>query len=193
MIEINNAFPTTPIDKKDARSSFPGKEVQFLFKFKDRSNVRYIIEVDKFENNVHFIKFYRQRHEGHGVKKFQWRSRKVFSKEFSRIIATCAKVALDIRAKDETAIFAFVGQWDNKDVKNQNKESQRSRIYKRALSSLVNEHNYKFISREGINYIGLVPKATYQEGMEEVLFSQFFNWIGEDGLVDLLEVPSCEE
>lgn len=189
MIELKNAFKTTQLNRVKSGEYFrKGLDCQYLFKFKDRNNVRYHIIIDKYENNVNFVKFYRIRQENlKGSKKYQFRDKNP-KQEFSRIIATCVDVCLKIKKKDENSIFAFYGQWDETDILKGKTRSQRIRIYSRALKSICDTEKYKIASNEILNYIVLMPLNRYKENLEHTLYTQFYNWTGEKNLMSL-QVP----
>lgn len=186
MIDLKNGFHVTQIEKVKSASYFNDNlSTRHLFKFKDRNKISYHIIVDQYSNNVHFVKFYRRKHENmKGAKKYQHRNDNP-KQEFTRIIATCINVCLKLKSKNEDAVFAFYGQWDNKDILKGKTKSQRISIYSRSLKSICNDENYEIASNDIFNYICLIPKEIYNVGVETQLFSDFYNWFGDESFIEL--------
>jgi hypothetical protein len=184
MIDLKKGFNYTAVDNRDKRGVVNGQLNQLIFKFKDTKKTRYILLVDKYENDVHFLKFYRQRDETN-KEKYKYRH-DIPRYDFFRIISTCINVAKDISIKNEEAVFAFFGQWDDKDIIRQKDISRRGSIYRNCVASVIDDNKFKIIQNEKLNYVGFIPKSKYSEQLEFVLYNNFCNWFGEENLIKLI-------
>lgn len=151
---INNPIKNT------ATSDFGG-EGYFLYKVKLKNKKPYIIRVEKYPNDLYFLKFYPKNHESN-PNKFKIRLNQ--KSEFSRLIATCIDLAKKMLKKNPDCCFGFFGQWDEKDVVSENdlKEisyvlSQRYRIYKSVIFSRLNNENFSFYFNDEINTMIIFP------------------------------------
>lgn len=188
MIDLKKGFQYTQVANRDKRDISLGQEQQLVFKFKDRKKTGYILLVDRYENDVYFLKFHRKLDEGH-KNKYNFRH-KTPRHEFFRIISTCINVAKQVSSKNEEAVFAFFGQWDDKDIKRQKDMSRRGSIYRNCVASVIDDEKFKIVQNEKLNYVGFIPKSRYSKELEFVLYNDFCNWFGEENLLRLITPES---
>src|SRR5690554_5575571 len=171
---------SSPIEKKGPSSD--GELHSYKYKFRTSSKKTYHIVVSEYEYNIHFIKFYPSRLE-QSPDKYKKRIGNV--NEFSRIISTCLKLAVQIFDKKPDAIFGFFGQWDDKDVEEEAEVSQRYRIYKTAIISNlenISRHQFEYYQLPEINTFFFVPEHVNFKEKEAELKAYFANKLGEEGL-----------
>jgi hypothetical protein len=181
---------STPIEKKGPSSD--GELHSHKYKFKTLSKKTYFVKVCVYKHNIHFIKFYPSRLE---LSPNKYKKRIGNVKEFSRIVSTCLKLAVEIIDKKPDAIFGFFGQWDDKDVEEKAKVSQRYRIYSRAIVSNlenVTRHKFNYFKLPAINTFFFVPESIDFKGQEGQLTAYFANILGEEGLNELF-IPEKQE
>ena len=174
---------SSPIEKKGPSSD--GELNSYKYKFKTLSKKTYFIKVCEYEHNVHFIKFYPSRME---LSPNKYKKRIGNVREFTRIISTCLKLAVQIFDKKPDAIFGFFGQWDDKDIASEAKVSQRYRIYTRAIISNlenVQRHKFNYYKLPLINTFFFIPEHIDFKAKEGTLTAYFANILGEEGLKEL--------
>ena len=149
------------------------------YKFKTHSNLWYIIRVEVYEDDLYTIKFYpkslassRNKYKTRIGKKDDW-------KKFSRIVATCFQVIMELREENPRAIFGFNGQWDKVDKDRGSQTSQRFRIYRMAIVSKFPEPYYHHISNEPINCHFMIPRERYSLAAENDLYEQIDKLFGD--------------
>lgn len=174
---------SNPIEKK--RPSSDGELHSHKYKFKTLYKKTYFIKICEYEHNIHFIKFYPSRLES-SPNKYKKRIGNV--NEFSRIISTCLKLAIQIFYKNSNAIFGFFGQWDEKDVECESKVSQRYRIYTTAIISNlddVSRHKFHYYKLPIINTFFFVPQHINFKAKEGELTAYVATILGAEGLKEL--------
>lgn len=172
-----------------SKTSKDGENESYTYKFRTTKKKPYFILVNVYDNNVHFIKFYPKRLQ-QSPNKYKKRVGNV--DELTRIVSTCVKLALNIYSKNNDAIFGFHGQWDEKDVDRNDRNSQRYRIYKRAVISIIEvikKEGYKFqyFDADTINTFFVIPNNFEEIQTKEKLKTQFLKLYGDD--ISKLEVP----
>jgi hypothetical protein len=181
---------STPIQKTGPSSD--GELRSYKYKFRTLSKKTYFIKVSEYEHDIFFIKFYPSKLE---QSPFKYKRRLGNVKEFSRIVASCLKLAVQLFDKNPDAIFGFFGQWDNTDVEDEAKVSQRYRIYvKAAVSNLenVSRHQFNYFELPKINTFFVVPKHIDFKSKVAELTAYFANILGEEGLRELF-IPEKEK
>ncbi len=152
---------------KNTTTSEFGGDGYLLYKVKLKNKKPYIIRVEKYPNDLFFLKFYPKNHESN-PNKFKIRLNQ--KSEFSRLIATCIELAKKMLNKNPDCCFGFFGQWDNKDVVSENELknkpytlSQRYRIYKSVIFSKINSKNFEFYFNDEINTMIVFPKHVFND------------------------------
>ncbi|CAG5083266.1 hypothetical protein [Parvicella tangerina] len=148
----------------------------------------YFIKLDIFHHDVFFIKFYLKKDQNN-KNKFKIRYGNV--KELTRLVSTCLVLANRKLKQNPDSIFAFHGQWDEKDVQEENVISQRYRIYKRVIASKVDENKYKFYLIDRLNSMAVIPVHLYNE-KNLAKINKYFNDLYGETLEELI-VPTIEE
>lgn len=184
MFESKFAYPIkSPIRK--SRNAEDGEELSYLYKVRTNSKKSYFIKVSIYENNVHFIKFFPSKLEQANDK---YKRRLGNVNEFSRLISTCLKLAIKLFDNNPDSIFGFHGQWDRVDVKKNSEVSQRYKIYKKAVVSVLSKsdrHQFNFYPIDQLNSFFVVPQHLNFEAMENKLKKQFSKILGDEGLNEL--------
>lgn len=163
MFDIDSAYHVNNPYKVSKSSSY-GENGHSLYKVKTTKKKPYLIKVDCYDNDLHFIKFYPKNLH---LSKDKYRQRIKGVNELSRIVATCIKIAQSILKKNPDACFGFYGQWDEKDVINtrqgKTSTSQRYRIYLHAVINKVSANNFMISNNETFNLTIIIPKHKYSE------------------------------
>jgi len=150
-------FSYTPSSPRNSKASIYGELKSSSYKVKTSKNKPYFIEVNEFEHNVFMIKFH-PKNLTHSKDRYKMRNQKTF--ELTRLISTCIKLAFEILSDNPDATFGFIGQWDDVDVERKSKVSQRFRIYKKAILSIIpkaNNYAFKFYEVIELNAFFVVP------------------------------------
>lgn len=137
---INGFYPPSFI----MRSKDNSLRIIDLWTFRStKSNKRYIVEVESFENEFYGIKFYWK-----GVEKSKYRY-SLLTNDFEprTIIRSCIEVMLEYYHKNPLASFGFVAARDlEKDLKGKNIEvesgSRRFKFYQRMMVNLFGPETF---------------------------------------------------
>jgi hypothetical protein len=151
---------------KNSSTSEYGGEGYLLYKIRLKNKKPYIIRLEKYPNNLYFIKFYPKNHESN-PNKFKLRLNQKI--ELTRLIATCITLAKNMLSNNPDCCFGFFGQWDKNDIVSENElinseyvVSQRYRIYKTVIFSKLNKDNFEFYFNDEINTMIIFPKHIYE-------------------------------
>lgn len=105
MFDVRFAYPYCQVGSHSGITK-GRKYVQHLNIYRFRTEqYPYLMEVEKYESDIYFIKFYRRKHKGN-KNRFNYLSGEY---RCSRIIATCFRVFLDIFEKNPFASLGFLG------------------------------------------------------------------------------------
>lgn len=118
---------------------------------------KYLIEVEKYDNNVYVIKFFPKILKNN-IKKFNVIHN---NGHFSKIISTCIVLMISILKKDPMSNFGFIGS-NTIDIVNNIVEGKsnsiRFRIYRYAVESLIGEDVFHHHLDENVSAYLLVNR-----------------------------------
>lgn len=153
-----------------------------------KSKKVYFIQIDVFHHDVFFIKFFQKKDQN---RKNKYKIRYGNVKELTRLVTTCLILAKKKMKSNPDSIFAFHGQWDEKDVQLGNSISQRYELYRRVVASKIDKNLFKFYLIDRLNAMAVIPTHLYtQKTIDKV--NSYFNDLYDESLEDLI-IPSIEE
>jgi hypothetical protein len=185
MFDSKFTYPINQPLKKSGPSN-DGDLRSWEYKVKTTKKKTYVIKVCEYKHDVHFIKFYPTKLSG---AKDKYKKRLGNTKEFSRLIGTCFALAFKIMKKNEDAIFGFYGQWDKVDVEREDEISQRYRIYKRAVISILSKsekYKFNFTAIDQINTFFIFPAHLPLEVKIDQLRLHFSTIFTNENINDLI-------
>lgn len=135
------------------------KYVQHLTIYKFRTELYpYIIEVEKYKNNIYALKFYRRLHKGN-KERFNLLSNEG---KCSRIIGTCFSIFFDIYTKNPLASFGFIGSNTidkTSHITEPKEQTKRFRIYSVAFLNYFGEKTFThFENQKYSTYLAISNK-----------------------------------
>lgn len=129
------------------------------FKVKIKRNLIYIVEI-YYYNVYAFIKFHPKIHENH-PKKYQIVGMELAIGEIKKLLNTSCKIILDQIDKndDEDIVYAFFGQWYDKDNDKRRIISKRFNLYRKQVTTFFSYENFFHAEEEIINFYCISPKT----------------------------------
>ena len=128
-----------------------------IYHFKStKSNLSYLIRVERYEHNMYAVKFYQKNHRL-SPKKYQ-----ILSNTFEprRIIYTCMNVMFYIFKENPRASFGFIGaSCENEDVAN----TKRYRVYNKIVATQVSEEKFEHVENIKKSAYMLINRAELEE------------------------------
>lgn len=105
------------------------------FRFKTHKNNTYIVDVEKYKENVYIIKYYLKNHSL-SENKYSLRTNENIA---HKIFGTCLEIAQYLLEKDKKASFGYIGV---NDITESKVNTKRYRIYKKISESFFNPDNF---------------------------------------------------
>lgn len=170
----------TPIKNSNLSNSIHSPYQKFQpnriksFKIKIKQRLVYIVEIYYFKEYA-FIKFHPKLHENN-INKYQIIDMGMNVENIKKLLNTCCKIILDEIDKSEHAdmIYAFFGQWYDKDNLKERLVSKRYNLYKKQVTTFFSVENFSHYYLEIINFYCISPIENRQfikqvEKLREVL------------------------
>jgi hypothetical protein len=121
------------------KSDFPKIET-FKYRFRNKRQVFYIVDVERYQYNLYAIKFYLKKHSGSPFKF----SHMTKHGDARRVIQTCLKIGIEILDKNECASFCFIGAPLEKEFEEKEYDtSKRYRVYSRMARFLLSPETFE--------------------------------------------------
>jgi hypothetical protein len=132
------------------------------FKIKIKRNLIYIVEIFYYQEYA-FIKFHPKIHESH-PNKYQIVGMGLSIEDIKRLLNTSCKIILDeIDKSDDLAIiYAFFGQWYDKDNEKNRTGSKRFSLYRKQVTTFFTLDRFLHAEEEVINFYCISPKQNKQ-------------------------------
>lgn len=144
-----------------------------IYRFKDKSRLDYLVEVEEYEYKLFAIKFYVKKQSGNSGR-FCFMTKKGFARP---IIHTCIKIGIDIWKENELASFCFIGAPTRKEYEEKGyKNTKRFRSYGRASRFFLSPEVFDHVDDEKHSAYFLINKKA-KESHPTLLSSilQMFN------------------
>lgn len=189
---FNKPLHYTQLKKEDfttfSDKSYP--DFRTIYKIKTPEKKPYLIYLEEYGEVYFFIKFFPSKHISN-PNKFKLRTGENAKILPSRILATCLAIMVENIKRNPNVCFGVYGQWDEKDVVNQSKESQRYRIWLRIATSKIDGGKFKFLYDSNFNSFLIVPKHIYSIDFKK----QTQNYFRErfKSTLNELPIPSIED
>lgn len=110
-----------------------------IYRFKStKSNLSYLVRVERYEHNMYAVKFYQKNHQL-SPRKYQ-----ILSNTFEarRIIYTCMNVMYALYKENPCASFGFIGaNCENEGIAN----TKRYRVYSKIVATQISEGRFKHV------------------------------------------------
>ena len=107
-----------------------------IYRFKStKSNLSYLVRVERYEHNMYAVKFYQKNHRL-SPKKYQILSH---TYEARRIIYTCMNVMFSIFQENPRASFGFIGA--NCEGESE-ADTKRYRVYRKIVATQISEEQF---------------------------------------------------
>ena len=128
-----------------------------LYRFKStKSNLTYMVRVERYEHNMHAVKFYQKNHR-HSPKKYQLLSNTF---EPRRILYTVMNIMVEIFHANPKASFGFIGaNCENEGTEN----TKRYRVYNKLVASKVGEDFFEHVENKRSSAYMLINRKELQE------------------------------
>ena len=128
-----------------------------IYRFKStKSNLVYLVRVERYEHNMYAVKFYQKNHRL-SPKKYQ-----ILSNTFEarRIIYTCMNVMFHVYKENPRASFGFIGA----NCENESQENtKRYRVYNKIVATQVSENIFKHVENMGKSAYMLINRDELKE------------------------------
>ena len=146
-----------------------------IYRFKStKSNLVYIVRVERYEHNMYAVKFYQKNHRL-SPKKYQILSHTF---EARRIIYTCMNVMFMLYKENPRASFGFIGaNCENEGIEN----TKRYRVYYKIVATQVSDNIFKHVENMEKSAYMLINRnelKEYPDLVEEIerTFQELYNY-----------------
>jgi hypothetical protein len=155
------------------------------FSFKDKTKLRYIVDVELYCHNLYALKFYVQKHQQSPLKFCKMTNRKCARS----IIHTCIQIGIDLWEKDKLASFCFIGAPTIEEYSdNGYNNTKRFRAYGRSARFLLSpdtfDHNQN-VEKSSYFLINKKAKEANPDIMNDILKMFENNYVMESLYPDL--------
>lgn len=142
--------------------------------------VPYLVYLERFGTDYFFLKFHPGKHNSNPNKYKLRTNNKTLP---IRILSTCLTIAVQQMKKHPNMSFGIYGQWDQKDVIQQVKSSQRFHLWLQIAINKINPDSYKLVQDPNYNFFMLIPahkySGTYIKEIENYFSKRFKSKLNE--------------
>lgn len=165
---------------------------KLLYKFRTENKTVYHMIAEEYLSKYYFIKFYPSRYQD-SKNGERYKIRTKVQPDASKVIGTCVKLVLELIKKNPDHYFGFFGQWDEVDVANNRKNSQRFQIYKRITTSYFRKDTFDHIEFRSINVFMIVSKNSVYLQKKSKLTDDVIDFLSRDTIESLVLPAMLEE
>ena len=138
------------------RSRNCGQGILYVDIYRFKSNLVYLVRVERYKHNMYAVKFYQKNHRL-SPKKYQ-----ILSNTFEarRIIYTCMNIMFLLYKENPRASFGFIGA----NCENESQENtKRYRVYNKIVATQVSENIFKHVENMGKSAYMLINRDELKE------------------------------
>lgn len=144
-----------------------------LYRFKNRLNTKYLVELEEYSNKVYALKFY-LRKDKDSINKYKFLSREY---DAIRIMNTIVSIGVGILSTNPEASFVFIGE---NSIGEEKSNTKRYKLYKKIASKYFSPINFDHHYNEDVSsYILLNKKSPINIGDIETKFNDYYPTLNE--------------